>query len=157
MALVIEDGSGVTGADSFNTVAECSAHAVAYFGASLSGSDTEKEAALRRAWVYMSALDWLPGLWPTFGGTIPDAVQIAQSVLARAEFKNAGVLSPEVALSGRKVLTEVKGIRWTVVGDANTVEQSRPVVTMAMDLLRPYLATDLARDKPLSLGFRSIG
>lgn len=157
MALVIEDGSGVTGADSFNTVAECTAHAIAYFGASLSGSDAMKESALRRAWVYMSALDWLPGLWPTFGGTIPEPVKVAQSVLARAEFKKAGALSPEVTLAGQKVLTEVKGIRWTVVGDANTVEQSRPVVTMAMDLLRPYLTIDPARDKPLSLGFRSIG
>jgi hypothetical protein len=130
---------------------------VAYFGSSLSGSDTEKEAALRRAYLFMSALDWKAGLWPTFGGTIPDAVKIAQSVFARAEFKNVGYLSPEVALSGRKVLTEVKGIKWQVVGDADTVEESRPVVTMAMDLLKPYLATDPARDKPTMMGFRSIG
>ena len=157
MALVIETGAGIVGADSFNTVEACSAHAAAYFGASLSGNTADKEAALRRAWVFMAALDWKAGLWPTFGGTIPDAVKLAQSVLARVEFKAAGALSPEVTLSGRKVLTEVKGIKWQVVGDAATVEQSRPVVTMAMDLLRPYLAIDPARDKPLSLGFRSVG
>lgn len=157
MPLVLETGAGVAGADSFVTVEQCSAHAVAYFGASLSGNAADKEAALRRAWVFMSALDWRAGLWPTFGGAIPEPVKLAQSVLARVEFKAAGALSPEVALTGRKVLTEVKGIKWQVVGDAATVEQSRPVVTMAMDLLRPYLAIDPARDKPLSLGFRSVG
>lgn len=157
MALTIEDGTGVAGADSFNSVADCSAHAVAYFGASLNGNTADKEAALRRAWVFMGALEWLPGLWPTFGGTIPAAVKLAQSVLARAEFKAVGALSPEVALAGRKVLTEVSGIKWSLVGDAATVEQSRPVVTMAMDLLRPYLAIDPARDRPIGLGIRSLG
>lgn len=157
MALTIETGGGVAGADSFNTVVQCSAHAVAYFGASLAGSDADKEAALRRAFVFMSALEWRAGLWPTFGGAIPEPVKLAQSVLARAEFKNAGYLSPNVALGGRKVLTKVGPLAWTPSEGKNTVEESRPVVTMAMDLLRPYLAIDPARDKPLSLGFRSIG
>lgn len=157
MALTIENGTGVAGADSFNTVEQCSAHAVAYFGASLSGNAADKEAALRRAWVFMSALDWLPGLWPTFGGTIPAPVKLAQSVFARAEFKAAGFLSPEIAMTGRKVLTEVDGVKWSVIGDAATVEQSRPVVTMAFDLLRPWLAVDLARDRPVGLGLRALG
>lgn len=157
MTLTVEDGTGVTGADSFATAAEFDAHCLAYFGASVSGTDALKEAALRRAWVFMAALDWKAGLWPLFGGQIPEPVKLAQGVLARVEFQSAGALSPDVMLSGRKVLTEVKGIKWQVVGDAATVEQSRPVVTMAMDLLRPYLAVDPARDKPQSLGFRSVG
>lgn len=146
MTLTIEDGTGVTGADSFNTVDECSAHATAYFGHSLSGSPADKEAALRRAFVVMSGLQWLPDLWPTFGGTIPEPVKLAQSVFARVEFQNPLSLSPDVAVSGRKVLTGVKGITWEVIGKTATVEGSRPVVTMAMDLLRPYLAVDPSRD-----------
>lgn len=144
MTLVIEDGTGVTGADSFNTVAECSAHAVAYFGASLNGSDGEKEAALRRAWVVMSALTWRDGLWPTFGGTIPEPVKIAQSVFARAEFKNVNALSPTITVAGGKTLTKVDGIQWAphAMGlDPDKVAQySRPIVSMAFDMLKPYLA-----------------
>lgn len=157
MALVIEDGTGVTGADSFATAAEFDAHCLAYFGASVSGADLAKEAALRRTFVFMAALEWLPGLWPTFGGSIPAQVKLAQSVLARAEAGKVGILSPQITLAGQKVLTEVKGVRWEVIGDKATVEASRPVVTMAMDLLRPYLAIDPARDAPMAFGFRSIG
>lgn len=145
MALIIENGTGVPGADSFNTVAECSAHAVAYFGASLAGNNADKEAALRRAFVYMSALDWKPDLWPTFGGTIPQAVKLAQSVLARAEFQKVNALSPTVALQGRKVLNKVDEIGWDVSHGPNTIEAARPIVTMAMDFLAPYLARNPAK------------
>jgi hypothetical protein len=150
MTLTIEDGTGVDGADSFNTVAECADHAVAYFGESLAGSDAMKESALRRAWVYMSALSWKTddegkSLWPTFGGTIPDAVRLAQSALARAEFKAVNHLSPEVTVSGKKVLTGVKGITWEVQSGPNTVEAARPVLPMVMDLLKPYLAKNPAQ------------
>lgn len=137
MALVIEDGSGVTGADSFNTVAECTAHAVAYFGASLSGSDTMKESALRRAFVVMGALSWADGVaFPTFGGTIPEAVKLAQSILAREEFKAVNALSPVVTPSQQKVLTGVGAISWEAKGAAPTVDNARPVVTMALDVLK---------------------
>lgn len=157
MTLTIEDGTGVTDADSFNTVAEFTAHVEAYFGESLSESDATKESAMRRAWVFMTALEWLPGLWPTFGGSIPSQVKLAQSVLARVELGSVNALSPSVTLTGQKVLTGLDSMKWEVIGDANTVEQSRPVVTMAMDLLRPYLAIDPARDRPIGLGIRSIG
>jgi len=145
MTLTVEDGTGVTGADSFNTVDQCSAHAVAYFGQSLNGNTADKEAALRRAWVYMAALQWQADLWPTFGGTIPEAVKIAQSVLARAEFKAVGALSPQVTVSGKKVLNKVGSIGWDVQSGPNTVEAARPVVTMATDLLGPYLAVNPAQ------------
>lgn len=140
MTLTIEDGTGVTGADSFVTVEECSAHAVAYFGASLSGSTADKEAALRRAWVYMAALSWKSDSpWPTLGGTIPEPVKVAQSVFARVEFQNVGALSPNVTRSSNKVLNKAGEIGWSVSHGPNTVEAARPVVTMAMDLLKPYL------------------
>jgi hypothetical protein len=146
MSLIIEDGTGVPGADSFNTVAECSGHAVAYFGQSLAGNNTDKEAALRRAFVYMSALEWLPDLWPTFGGTIPEAVKLAQSVLARAEFQQVNALSPSVTLQGRKVLNKVGDLGWDVTRGPETVQAARPVVTMAMDFLAPYLRTNPAKN-----------
>lgn len=140
MTLTIENGTGVTGADSFVTVEECSAHAVAYFVTSLHGNDVEKEAALRRAWVYMATLAWKADYpWPTLGGTIPEPVKVAQSVFARVEFQNVGALSPNVTRSSNKVLNKAGEIGWSVSHGPNTVEAARPVVTMAMDLLKPYL------------------
>lgn len=58
MALTIEDGTGVANADSYVTVAECEAFALKYFGSNLSGSPTAKEAALRRAALFMDSLPW---------------------------------------------------------------------------------------------------
>mgnify|MGYP001095612110 CR=1 FL=1 len=151
MSLTIETGAGVAGADSYVTTSECTAIAAKYFAQPLTGSDAHREVALRRAWVFMAALDWKTdadgvSLWPTFGGTIPQAVKDAQVVFARLEFQNEGTLSPDVIISGKKVLTQVGSLGWTTQSSRNTVEDARPVVTMAMDLLRPYLARDPARD-----------
>lgn len=143
MALTIEDGTGVTGADSFNTAVQAAAHEVDYFGASTITDTPAGEAALRRAWVVMSALGWKSDLWPTFGGTVPDAVKVAQAVFARAEFASANALSPTVSAAGGKTLVEVKGIKWQAnamgIAPEKVAEYSRPVVTMAFDLLKPYL------------------
>ena len=139
MALIIENGTGVANADSFITVAQFDSYGVEYFGAALSGSNTEKEAALRRAFAYMRALEWMPDTWVTFGGTIPNVVKLAQSVFARAEFQKVNALSPTVTLRGNKVLNKVDAIGWDVNHGPNTVDASRPIVTMGMDFLAPYL------------------
>lgn len=157
MPLTIEDGTGVIGADSFTTLVEFDTHCTDYFGAEIDGSDAMKEAALRRAFVAMSGLEWAAGVWPAFGGEIPAPVRLAQSVLGRVEFQSPLSLSPTVTTSGRKVLTEVKGIKWSLVGDKNSVEESRPVVTMAMDLLRPWLEYDPSKDRFIGLGIMSVG
>ena len=151
MALTIEDGTGVTNADSFEAVADCEAFALAYYGSNLTGSPTAKEASLRRAFYYMQALRWKADLWPTFGGVIPQAVKNAQTLFARAEHATAGVLSPEVVTAGQKVLNKVDVIGWEVIGKDAGVEASRPVITAAFDFLRPYLEFDPARDK--SIGY----
>ena len=154
MPLIIENGTGVTGADSFVTVAECEAFALAYFGASLAGSPTAKEGALRRAFVFMSGLRWRADLWPTFGGTIPQGIKNGQHVFARAEFQSVGVLSPSVTLAGAKVLTKVGSLEWTPKDGDNTVEAARPVVTMGFDFIRPWLEFDPSRDA--SIGYTGI-
>ena len=136
MALTIEDGTGVAGADSFVTVAECEAFALAYFGASLAGSPQSKEAAVRRAFGYMRSLQWCDAAsWPTFGGAIPDAVKEAQHIFARAEFQSMNALQPTVTRGQQKVLNRVGSIGWQVTGSAG-VDAQRQTVTMAMDRLK---------------------
>lgn len=155
--LVLEDGTGVVGADSFGSVNECAEFATNYFGASLTHSTAQKEAALRRAFVYMSGLSWKAGLWPTFGGAIPAAVKRAQFVFARAEISSVGVLSPSVTPQPNKILTRAGDLGWTPNTSDSSVEESRPVITMAFDFLAPYLELNPARDKGDTLYIRSIG
>lgn len=155
MALTLEDGTGVVGAEAYADAAAFDAWALAYWGNSLVGTDTDKEAAIRRAVAYLDALAWI-GVrtggrtqalaWPRTDAIdsegnelatdeIPAEVIEAQHVLARAELAAPGLLSPDVTLSGKKVLTEVKGIRWEVQKAPNTVDAARPVITAAMDLV----------------------
>ena len=134
MTITIEDGTGVADADSFVTVAECEAFAVDYFGASLTGSPTEKESALRRAFGYMRSLNWV-GTFPTFDGEIPQAVKDAQRIFARAEFQKVNALQPSVTQGQGKILTRVGQIGWTATGGAG-VDAQRQTVTMTMDRLK---------------------
>ncbi len=136
MALTIEDGTGVDGSDSFIDVTECDQFSTDYFGSSLSHSAQDKEAALRRAFVILSAMNWKIDLWPTFEGTIPVAVKNAQAALARVEVQDPGTLSPVYDRSNAKVLTAVEGIQWTAKAGPSTVDAARPVVTMAQDFLK---------------------
>jgi hypothetical protein len=139
MPLIIENGTGVSGADSFVTVAECEAFALAWFGASLAGSPASKEAALRRAFGYMRSLQWCDSeAFPTFGGTIPEAVKDAQHIFARAEFQAVNALQPSVTRGQQKVLNRVGSIGWQVTGTAG-VDAQRQTVTMAMDRLKGLL------------------
>lgn len=57
MALTIEDGTGVAGADSYATAADLTAYASNY-GFTLPATDPEKEALLRRAALQMNAEKW---------------------------------------------------------------------------------------------------
>ena len=131
MPLVIEDGTGVDGADSFVTVEEYQDFLMAYFGGAAMGDAPD----LRRAFVVMSGLPWKPGVWPTFCGTIPAAVKNAQAAIARVEAASPGTLSPVFDKSKAKTLTQVGSIQWTPKGGANTFEAARPIVAMAMDFL----------------------
>jgi hypothetical protein len=139
MALTIEDGSGVTGADSFVTLAEYATTQTALFGAALDGTDVLKEAALRRAFLYLKSLSWKADYpFPTLGDEIPADVKTAQAVLARYEQANPSGLQPTVVPGQQKVLTRVGELGWTVMGQAGADAQ-RAVVMMAADLLRPYV------------------
>lgn len=139
MALTIEDGTGVTGADSFATVAEYDAAHEAIYAHNEHGSTAHKEAALRRAWYYMKSLDWKSDyLFPTLGGTIPEDVKTAQSILAHYELDNVNGLAPMVVPAQQKVLNKVGEIGWKVTGQSGTNAQ-RAVVTMALDMLKPYI------------------
>ena len=141
MALVIENGTGVTGADSFITVAELDTVCDKYFAHTETGSTATKEAAIRRAWLYLKSLPWRSEYpFPTLGGTIPADVKTAQAILAHYEKSNPNGLAPTVVPGQQKVLVRAGEIGWQVTGQTG-VDAQRAVVTMAQDLLKPFLSS----------------
>lgn len=162
MALVIENGTGLPNAEAYSSVADCSDWAVKYYGHSLTGSDADKEAAIRRAVAYMDGLRWkgtrttgrVQALaWPRSGvpdcegstiaaNSIPQEVIFAQHVLARAEFQSPGILSPSVTLGAvtKREKVDVIEVEYDTSRLQGTADELRPLVTMAMDKLRCLLA-----------------
>jgi hypothetical protein len=139
MALTIENGTGIAGADSFVTLVEYADTQTDLFGAALDGTDVLKEAALRRAFLYLKSLTWKADYpFPTLGGTIPADVKSAQAILARYEEATPGGLQPTVVPGQQKVLTRVGELSWTVMGQTGADAQ-RAVVMMAADLLKPFV------------------
>lgn len=137
MPLIIETGEGVDGADSFITVAEFDQIQSDYYGSAMNSTDAHKEAALRRAWLFMGSLNWNVD-YPTFDGDIPAVVQMAQAIFARVELATPESLQPSVTPGQQKILTRVGDIGWDYVGTGG-VDAQRSVVTMGMDMLKPYL------------------
>jgi len=138
--LTLEDGTGVAGADSFIDLAALAVIEIDYFGAQVASTEPMREAALRRAWVYLKSLHWKVGGFPMLGAPIPDDVKTAQGILARIEIATPNSLQPSVVPGQQKVLTQVGDIHWTVTGSSGVAAQ-RTVVTMADGLLKPFLVT----------------
>ena len=164
MALIVENGTGVAGADAYSDVAACSAYASAYYGSALNGSPADKEAAIRRATAYLNGLAWKGTrthgraqslAWPRTGVTdceglaigdheIPADLIKAQHEFARAEFQSAGVLTPSLSKATATVASEkVDVIQITYDTDnlTGSIDDARVIVTAAMDKLKCYLTS----------------
>lgn len=60
---------------------------------------------------------------------------------AKLELATPGFWSKTFTPDQQKVLTEVKGIKWTVRGDASGTDAATPVSTKIEGMLRPYMVT----------------
>lgn len=163
MALIIEDGTNVAGAEAYSSVTDCSAWAVKYYGHALTGSNDDKEAAIRRAVAYLDGLKW-KGIrthgrgqalaWPRAGATdceglsigandIPPEVIFSQHVFARAEFQSPGILTPSVNLGAvvRREKVDVIEQEFDTSRMQGTVNELRPLLTMALDKIGCLLSS----------------
>lgn len=143
MALVIEDGSIVAGAESFATAAELVTYA-ANFGRVIPGTESAQEALLRRAALQMSAMSWKGGLvselqalsWPRYdvyrdnwlvpSNTIPAQIKAGQMALATEI--HADDLAPPELKKGPVVRNRVEGAVDVQYGQAAEYI-SRPAAT----------------------------
>lgn len=143
MALVIEDGSIVAGAESFATAAELVTYA-ANFGRTIPADAAAQEALLRRAALQMSAMNWKGGLvselqalsWPRYdvyrenwivpSDSIPAQIKAGQMALATEVY--ADDLAPPELKKGPVVRNRVEGAVDVQYGQAST-QVSRPAAT----------------------------
>jgi len=125
MALIVEVGTGVPGADSYGTRSAFIAHAANYYGASIPDTDAS-DVHMRAAYAYMSGLPWKgkrtlgrgqTGAWPRTDVTDCDSIAIgvneipveviqAQYDLAYYESLNPGALSPSGSIRDAVVRME---------------------------------------------------
>lgn len=156
MALVIEDGSGVPGADSYATAAELANRAEAY-GWTIPADTAGQEILLRRAAEAMNALDWKGRrvsatqslAWPREGvevdgellpdDMIPGPIQYGQMALA-AEIHADDTDPPEQkqgAVTREKVdVLEVEYAEVRNTGFVTRAAPDRPSQVQFLDYLR---------------------
>lgn len=107
-------------------------------------SDDDATAALTRA-SDMIRLRYVPNLLTGYGVDFtPDGSDLplteeAAYIAASLELATPGFFSKTFTASEQKVLTEVKGIKWTVVGKADGIYAAMPVSTLIEALFEPYV------------------
>ncbi len=126
------------------TVADADAYATARGLAGWTGTTPDKTAALRRGQDYIAGRYNNRWLVSFTDATAPDAVKYAITEAALRELRAPNSLAPDYVAADRKVLTEVKGIKWQVVGDAKDRDAQRPTISVI-----EYLLTGIASIDPL--------
>lgn len=103
--------------------------------------DAASAAALVRATdhiTYTYVAHFLPGYDDTL-----EVVEYAIYEAAKLELATPGFFSKTFTPDQQKVLTEVKGIKWAVRGDASGAEGATPTSTKIEAMLDPYMASDV--------------
>lgn len=124
------------------TVAEADAYCVGRGLSAWTGDNATKTAALRRG------QDYIAGVYNTRwtvafdDATAPNVVKFAITEAAVREIKVPGSLTPDITLGREKVLTEVKGIKWTPLKADAKLNDLTPVLTTIRNLLRGVAAVD---------------
>lgn len=136
----------------YGSLAEWRAYALARGNnAPTVANDTVAGAALTRASdhiLYRYVANLLPGYDDTLA-----VVEPATYEAANLELATPGFFSKTFTPGEQKVLTEVRGIKWTVVGDASKSYSASPTSTLVDAMFAPYISD---RDAP-SFMLRSVG
>lgn len=143
----------------YGTIADWRAYATARGNsAPTDATDGAATAALTRA-SDMIRLRYVPNLLSGYGvdfvppGSDMPLVEEAAYIAASFELTTPGFFSKTYTAAEQKVLTEVKGIKWTVVGESSGVYASMPVSTLIDALFWPYVSDPDA----VGFMFRSVG
>lgn len=160
MALTVENGTGLGDADAFVSRADCDAYHTAHGNSAWDGTNDDKDAAIRRATVWVSqhfnwkgqpvqgrnqALAW-PRYWasdrygwPVDTTSVPQEVIDATCEAALRELTTPGTLTPDVTLTARVRSERVGPIATEYAVLPASADAERPVVTLISDILRGLL------------------
>jgi hypothetical protein len=167
MAIVVEDGTGVDGAESYVTVAEFKAYAIANGLSGHDASDTDIEAALRRATRYID--NYYRPRWPgsrTYGrdqdlawprtdvldgegeeipdDEIPDELKTAVYSVTSREIAAPGGMMPDITTDAA-VIEETVGPITVKYAEGREPQPTYPAVDAILDpLLLPESDTTVA-------------
>lgn len=119
----------VSGADTY--------HAARGNAAWAAGGATPKAAALVRATDYIRTT-YVRRFSSAYDETAAD-VEPATYEAALRELATPGFFTKSYTEADRKVLTEVKGIKWTLTGSVRDGRSMAPTVTLIDNLLWPYM------------------
>lgn len=106
--------------------------------------DANATAALTRA-SDMIRLRYVPLLLPGYDATFTPTgydrplVEEAAYIAAAIELETPNLFSRTYTEADQKVLTEVKGVKWTVTGDAKGTHAAMPVSTLLEAMFEPYV------------------
>ena len=128
MALTVEDGSGVTGANTYVSLSNCNTYHSNLGNSTWTGTDAQKTSAIYRAMRWVEAQPWKGYKydydqaleWPRSGvvdkngysvgeDEIPPQVVDVLCEAALIELASAGALRPALARGGRVKMQEVVG------------------------------------------------
>lgn len=162
MAIVVEDGTGLAGAETYLSVADADSYHASLGQTAWTGTDAAKEAALRKGSRYLDAryqrlwngqrvngrdqgLMWprysatdVEG-WPVASDAVPVEVERAAAEAALRELEDPGSLSPDVTNSaGGTVIREKVGPLEVEYAEGST-GRLRPLVQVLDDILAPLL------------------
>lgn len=160
MVLVVEDGTGRSDADSLISLAFVDGYHADLGGAAWTGTDADKETAIRRASAFLDASFGWKGwkingrdqamAWPRSGvvdedgyavpqDAVPDEVQKACSEVALKELTSPGSMTPEYVSADRVKSEKVGSIAVTYDISRTDAESVRPVLLKVQDLISGLL------------------
>jgi len=103
----------------------------------IAASDEDATAALVRAGDYIK-YRYVANLISTYDDTL-DVVEFAAYEAANLELATVGFFSATYTEAQKKVLSEVKGIKWTVTGNSSIAYSSMPTLTVIDAMFKLYV------------------
>ena len=155
MTLTVEDGSIVSGADSYAALATVTAYHTARGNSAWDGEDADAEPAILRAMDYLEGLPWVGDpyygyqtlQWPRYGvffrgvqwavDEIPPQVVKALCEAALIEFEEPGALAPALERGGMIESEKVDVLSTTYAKGAPVGTAYRKVTQHLRGLLHP--------------------
>lgn len=160
MALIVEDGTGLTNADALVSLTYVDTYHSDRGNATWTGQDADKEAAIRRASAFLDASFHWKGYkingrdqampWPRSGvvdkegypvaaNVVPVEIQRASAEIALKELVSQGSMTPEFVASERIKSEKVGSLATTYDLTRSDPESVRPVLLIVQDLIAGLL------------------